>query len=49
MPAVKRVIEKFQDELQDHNQEFDLDPDRHNYGKDLGELKHWLQHFQAHG
>lgn len=43
MPAVKRVMEMFKNEIYEHNAEYALDPDRHNYGKDIGEIKGWVQ------
>lgn len=42
MPAVKRVMEAFNNEIYEHNSEYALDPDRHNYGKEIGEIKQWV-------
>ena len=43
MGAVKRVMESFKNEIYEHNSEYGLDPDRHNYGKDLSEIKAFVQ------
>lgn len=43
MPAVKRVMETFKEEIYEHNSEYALDTDRHNYGRDFGEIKAWVQ------
>ncbi|PSB15021.1 hypothetical protein C7B65_25400 [Phormidesmis priestleyi ULC007] len=43
MPAVKRVMEVFKNDIHEHNSEYALDPDRHNYGRDFGEIKEWVQ------
>jgi FtsZ-binding cell division protein ZapB len=43
MPAVKRVMADFQNQIYEHNSQYGLDPDRHNYGKDFGEIKAWIQ------
>lgn len=43
MPAVKRVVEAFQNEIYEHNSEYGLDADRHNYGKETGEIKEWVE------
>jgi len=43
MPAVKRVMEAFRNEIYEHNSEYALDPDRHNYGKDVEEIKEWVK------
>ena len=43
MPAVKRVMADFQNQIYEHNSDYGLDPDRHNYGKDLEEIKAWVQ------
>ncbi len=43
MPAVKRVMEAFRNEIYEHNSEYALDPDRHNYGKDVEEIKAFVK------
>lgn len=43
MAAVKRVIATFQNDIHEHNCEYALDPDRHNYGKDISEIKAFVQ------
>lgn len=43
MPAVRRVMAGFQNDIHEHNSEYALDPDRHNYGRDIGEIKTWVQ------
>ena len=43
MPAVKRVLADFQNQIYEHNSEYGLDPDRHNYGKDISEIKAFVQ------
>lgn len=43
MPAVKRVMADFQNQIYEHNSEYGLDPDRHNYGKDIEEIKAFVQ------
>jgi len=43
MPAVKRVMSEYQNEIHEHNSEYALDPERHNYGKDLSEIKTFVQ------
>ncbi len=43
MPAVKRVMGDFKNEIYEHNSEHMLDPDRHNYGRDFEEIKAFVQ------
>ena len=43
MPAVKRVMEAFKDEIYEHNSEYALDKDRHNYGKEIEAVKRWVE------
>lgn len=43
MPAVKRVMETFKHEIYEHNSEYALNPDRHNYGKEIGAVKQWVE------
>ena len=43
MPAVKRVIEALKNDIHEHNSEYALDPDRHNYGRDFEEIKAFVQ------
>jgi chromosome segregation ATPase len=43
MPAVKRVMEMFNHEIDEHNSQYALDPVRHNYGRDFEEIKTFVQ------
>jgi len=43
MPAVKRIMESFKNEIYEHNSEYGLVSDRHNYGKDVGEIKAFVK------
>lgn len=43
IPAVKRVMSDFANQITDHNEEHGLDSDRHNYAKDLAEIKRFVQ------
>jgi hypothetical protein len=43
MPAVKRVMEMFKNEIYEHNSQYALDPVRHNYGRDFEEIKTFVQ------
>ena len=43
MPAVKRVMETFKEEIYEHNSEYALDPDRHNYGKEIEAIREWVE------
>lgn len=43
MTAVKRVMESFKNEIYEHNAEYGLVSERHNYGKEIGEIKEWVE------
>jgi integrase len=43
MPAVRRVMEKFGMEIFEHNASYALNPDRHNFHKDLNQIKPFIQ------
>jgi len=43
MPIVKQVMQAWKNEVYEHNSEQGVDVDRHNYGRDVGELKAFVQ------
>lgn len=43
MAAVKRVMSECRNEIHEHNSEYALDPDRHNYGMSLDAIKAFVQ------
>jgi hypothetical protein len=42
MPAVRRVMNTFQNEIFDHNATHTLDPNRHNVHKNLKPIKEFI-------